>query len=165
MRREAIEPERSLPGANAFLSVSLGIDVSPVIPVLYSASPEPALAAAPHSALSSTAETASLPFEHPSLPFEHAFEHALPDILIRKRAIIKRVFETLPALITLTVISFLVWGPIIVPIPFVIAILAFHAYWTYRIMMNGAHAVKGIASCKSTRRRIGEPSTRSEGPR
>ncbi len=143
MRREAIEPERSLPGANAFLSVSLGIDVSPVIPVLYSASPEPALAAAPHSALSSTAETASLPFEHPSLPFEHAFEHALPDILIRKRAIIKRVFETLPALITLTVISFLVWGPIIVPIPFVIAILAFHAYWTYRIMMNGAHAVKG----------------------
>ncbi|HET8943745.1 MAG TPA: hypothetical protein VFO59_03110, partial [Dehalococcoidia bacterium] len=60
-------------------------------------------------------------------PHSIPFEHALPAIHIRKRAVVKRLFETLPALITLAVISFLVWGPIFVPIPFVLAILAFHA--------------------------------------
>ena len=71
-------------------------------------------------------------------------EHALPTIHIRKRAIVKRVFEAMPALITLVVISFLVWGPIFVPVPFVAAVLAFHSYWTYRILMNGTHAFKGF---------------------
>ena len=92
-------------------------------------------------------EAATAVLEPHSIPFEHA----LPAIHIRKRAVVKRLFETLPALITLAVISFLVWGPIFVPIPFVLAILAFHAYWTYRILMNGAHAVKGFRLLKRHR--------------
>ena len=92
-------------------------------------------------------EAATAVLEPHSIPFEHA----LPAIHIRKRAVVKRLFETLPALITLAVISFLVWGPIFVPIPVVLAILAFHAYWTYRILMNGAHAVKGFRLLKRHR--------------
>ena len=37
----------------------------------------------------------------------------------------------------------MVWGPLVAPVPFVIAILSFHAYWMYRSQMNGAHAIKG----------------------
>lgn len=37
----------------------------------------------------------------------------------------------------------LFWGPLFAPVPFAAAILAFHAYWLWRTMMNGAHAMKG----------------------
>ncbi len=101
----------------------------------------------PHSPVAvatPAAEAAAIALQKHAVPFERA----IPEIHIRKRAIVKRVFEILPALITLTVVSFLAWGPIFVPVPFVVAILAFHAYWTYRILMNGAHAVKGFRLLK-----------------
>ena len=149
--RNAIEPERPLPAARTFAGTPLGIDVSPIVPVLHSVSTERAIVTLPHSSFSAVAETATLTRETRSLPFERALEHALPQIHIRKRAIVKRVFETLPALITLAVISFLVWGPIFVPVPFVAAVLVFHSYWSYRILMNGAHAVKGFRLLKRHR--------------
>lgn len=154
MGRNAIDSERRLPAAMAFSGDPLGIDVAPVVPALRSVSAEPAVAALPHSTITTAADAtaATLTRETQHLPFEHALEqaieHALPQIHIRKRAVVKRVFETLPALITLAVISFLVWGPIFVPIPFILAVLAFHTYWTYRILMNGAHAFKGYRLLK-----------------
>ncbi len=71
-------------------------------------------------------------------------ERRLPRVSdARRAAALKRVLETVPAIITLIVISFLVWGPLLVPLAFVGAILTFHAYWMYRAVMNGIHAVKG----------------------
>src|SRR2546427_11065778 len=52
--------------------------------------------------------------------------------------------ETVPALIAITVISSLVWGPLFVPVPFAIAVLSFHAYWLWRAHMTGIHAFKGF---------------------
>jgi Glycosyl transferase family group 2 len=44
----------------------------------------------------------------------------------------------------LIVVSFLIWGPLLVPVAFCGAIIAFHAYWMYRAQMNGIHAIKGF---------------------
>ena len=133
--RIAIEPERPLPVVSAFSGSPLGI-ASPVVSVLHSVASEPAVATLPRSSISAVAEaTAPTRDAHP-LPFEHALEHAIPQIHIRKRAVVKRLCETLPALITLAVISFLFWGPIFAPVPFVAAVLVFHSYWTYRILWN-----------------------------
>jgi len=55
----------------------------------------------------------------------------------------KKVLETVPALIAITVISSLVWGPLFVPVPFAIAVLSFQAYWLWRALMTGTHAFKG----------------------
>ena len=62
----------------------------------------------------------------------------------RRRAILKRTIEVVPALIALTVITSLIWGPLFVPVPFAICILAFHAYWLWRAQMTGIHAFKGF---------------------
>jgi hypothetical protein len=61
----------------------------------------------------------------------------------KQRLLLKRVLEIVPAVVALTVITSLIWGPIVTPIPFAIAILAFHAYWLWRAQMNGIHAFKG----------------------
>jgi hypothetical protein len=144
--RKAIDSERHLPAINAFSGVQTGIEVTPVVPILHSVSAEPAVVALPPKpiAVAPKVEAAVVAVEPRTIPFERA----LPEIHIRKRAVIKRFFETFPAIFTLVVISFLVWGPIFVPVPFVVAILAFHSYWTYRILMNGAHAVKGFRLLK-----------------
>jgi hypothetical protein len=71
-------------------------------------------------------------------------ERRLPRVADAQRdKVLKRVLETLPAIITLIVISFLFWGPLVAPLVFVGMVLAFHAYWMYRAQMNGLHAVKG----------------------
>jgi hypothetical protein len=77
---------------------------------------------------------------------QHEIAHPLPvpRIFTRRRQLVKRVFETLPAVITLFVISFMLWGPVVLPLPFIFLVLSFHAYWMYKTQMNGAHAVKGF---------------------
>ncbi len=62
----------------------------------------------------------------------------------RGRAILKRAVECVPAVIALSVISSLIWGPLLAPLPFAIFILSFHAYWLWRAQMTGIHAFKGF---------------------
>jgi hypothetical protein len=69
---------------------------------------------------------------------------ALPGATPRKRELLTRTLECLPAAIALFVISSLVWGPIFAPVPFAVCILSFHAYWTWRAHMTGIHAFKGF---------------------
>lgn len=93
------------------------------------------------AALAATADVGPLTLERSSLVAERALE--IPGIRSHERSLLRRFMEMLPALIALTVISSLVWGPLVAPTPFIAGILAFHAFWTYRAQMNGAHAVKG----------------------
>jgi len=137
---------------SSFSGAPTGLDVSPVVPVLQPISRESLAAASAARDYSPLAEARTLTLDRPpvSLPLEQAFEQTLP--LPRtselRRAIIKRVFEALPALITLVIVSSLIWGPLYVPDAFVIGVLVFHSYWTYRIMMNGTHAIKGYRMLK-----------------
>jgi hypothetical protein len=65
-----------------------------------------------------------------------------------RRAQLKRVFETVPAVITLFAISLLFWLPLVAPTVFIALLLSFHGYWTWRSTMNGTHAVKGYRLLK-----------------
>jgi len=67
----------------------------------------------------------------------------IPAILSHQRRLLIRLLECLPLCTAILVISSLVWGPILAPTAFIIAILVFHTYWLWRTMMNGAHAMKG----------------------
>ena len=104
-----------------------------------------------------TVETPTLPLHLRAVPRAEArvaaldFPGTLPRELprpgiaaARRRAILKRAIETVPALIALTVITSLIWGPLFVPVPFAICILTFHAYWLWRAQMTGIHAFKGF---------------------
>jgi len=113
------------------------------------------------------AEAGTLSLDLPA-PLER--EATLPRLAAgRKWALLKRTLEVAPALIALTVISSLIWGPLLTPVPFAIAILAFHTYWLWRAQMNGIHAFKGFLLLRrhkktdwralhEQRRRDGEPS-------
>jgi len=76
----------------------------------------------------------------------------IPGIRSRRRAMLIRALECLPLATALFVITSLVWGPIFVPVPFMIGILLFHAYWLWRTFMNGAHAMKGYRLIKKHRK-------------
>ncbi len=79
-----------------------------------------------------TAAAVAVPLPRPLLPS------------VNRRAVLKRVLETVPALIALTVISALIWGPLFVPVPFAVCVVGFHAYWLWRAHMTGIHAFKGF---------------------
>ncbi len=100
------------------------------------ASPEPVAVAA-----LSPADAGPRALESPVLLGQRALEHLA--VRGRGRFALGRLIEMLPALVALTVISSLVWGPLLAPLPFIAGVLAFHVFWTYRAQMNGAHAVKG----------------------
>jgi hypothetical protein len=93
------------------------------------------------------AEVAAITLEASSVHLEQALP-SLPRILTRRRALFKRALECVPALVTIAIISTLIWGPLFAPVPFVVGILGFHCYWTWRSTMNGAHAVKGYRLLK-----------------
>jgi hypothetical protein len=63
-----------------------------------------------------------------------------------------RLLECFPFVAAVLVISSLVWGPILAPVPFAVAILLFHAYWLWRAQMNGIHAVKGYRRMRQARK-------------
>lgn len=79
----------------------------------------------------------------PPLRVEQSLETLRP-ILSRRRALLKRLLETAPALIALSVISSLIWGPLFAPVPFAVCILTFQAYWLWRAHMTAIHAFKGF---------------------
>jgi Glycosyl transferase family group 2 len=58
------------------------------------------------------------------------------------------LLECLPLCAALLIISSLVWGPILAPLPFMIGILSFHVYWLWRGMINGASAFRGYILLK-----------------
>ncbi|MDO8615725.1 MAG: glycosyltransferase family 2 protein [Dehalococcoidia bacterium] len=131
--------------ASHFSSGSLGLDAGTFAASLLGSPPEAAALATalPYSALAPTADAGALTLESPARHFEQTLP-ALPGVRRRRRAaILKRTLECLPAAVTLTVLSSLVWAPVVAPMAFVIAVLSFHAYWTWRATMNGTHAVKG----------------------
>src|SRR5260370_6757150 len=68
----------------------------------------------------------------------------IPAILSHQRKLLARLLECFPAIAAALIISSLVWGPLLAPLPFTIAILCFHVYWLWRAFMNGIHAVKGF---------------------
>jgi len=103
-------------------------------------SAEAAVATLPHSAISAAADIARTAIDFPARPAERARPRLFP----QKRAVLKRLLEATPAIVTFFVVSFLIWGPLLTPMVFVVAILSFHAYWMYRTQMNGAHAIKGF---------------------
>jgi len=88
------------------------------------------------AALASAVDTATLTIQPPAT--------AIPRILTRQDVILRRLLRMLPAIIALTVISSLLWGPVVVPLPFAIFVLSFQAYWLWRALMTGTHAVKGF---------------------
>ncbi len=106
----------------------------------------------PPASLASSADVGTLTLESPARHFEQALPATLPRIGIRRRELAKRALECVPAAVTLTVITSLVWGPLLAPMVFVFAILAFHVYWMYRSQMNGLHAVKGYLLLKRHRK-------------
>jgi len=123
-------------------AVPLGIEIIPAVVSLSPASVEaPQLSIhSPGATFAGEARTLTL-----DLPRRLDREIARPQVGAgRGRAVLKRALETVPALIALTVISSLIWGPLFVPVPFAICILAFHAYWLWRAQMNGIHAFKGF---------------------
>jgi hypothetical protein len=67
----------------------------------------------------------------------------IPAILSRQRKLFIRLLECFPLCAALIIISSLVWGPLLAPMPFIFAILAFHVYWLWRALINGASAFKG----------------------
>jgi len=120
----------------------LGIEITPAVVGLSPASVE-----APHLSIRSPGATFAAEARTLTLDLPRSLEReiARPQVDAgRGRAVLKRAVETVPALIALTVISFLIWGPLFVPVPFAICILAFHAYWLWRAQMTGIHAFKGF---------------------
>ncbi len=121
----------------------LGIDVTPVVVSFSAATTE---AAAPSfqrlSVVPAPLEASALAL-NPPLHLDQPFE-ALRPLLGQRRALLKRLLEIVPAVIALSVISSLLWGPLIAPLPFAGAILAFHFYWLWRAHMTGIHAFKGF---------------------
>ena len=121
----------------------LGIDASPgVVGYFPGATAETAATATLARPISTISDAATLTLDR-GIAVEQPFP-ALPRIRTGRRQLTKRLLECLPATVTIIVISSLVWGPLLVPALFVAAILAFHAYWTWRAVMNGTHAVKGF---------------------
>jgi len=139
-RRKVIEPERPLIMASQFLGGPLTIDASPVLVAYTTANSEVAPFSFRHPAAPATVQAATLTVDR---PIHIAQPREVLDSA-RSRAVLKRVLETVPALIALTVISSLVWGPIFAPLPFAICLVSFHAYWLWRAHMTGIHAFKGF---------------------
>ena len=128
---------------NHFSSGPLGIDAAPAPLVLPSSAPLSRSAYdLPRAGITPVARTTALTLDRP-LHREQPLE-ALRPIASRHRAILKRALEILPAAIALSVISSLVWGPFVAPVPFAVALLSFHAYWLWRAQMTGIHAFKGF---------------------
>src|SRR5439155_4323202 len=134
-----LEPDRPL-AVSPFFREPARMEAASTAGVYMAPSAEAAVATLPHSAVGAAADIARTAIDFPARPAERARPRPFP----RKRAVLKRLLEATPAIVTLFVVSFLIWGPLLTPMVFVVAILSFHAYWMYRTQMNGAHAIKGF---------------------
>jgi Glycosyl transferase family group 2 len=122
--------------------VPIAVDITPAVVSLSSTSLDapPVVIRPPASPFAAEARTLALDLP---IPLEHEIERPR-GMSARQRAVLKRVLEVVPFVVALTVISFLVWGPLFVPVPFAICIISFQAYWLWRAQMTGIHAFKGF---------------------
>lgn len=105
----------------------------------------PASLLSPRIPPSSQAQVAVL--DDRRVPFQFPFE--LPDSAAQGQqrffdaAWFQRALEILPAAVALTVITSLIWGVLLIPVPLAIFILAFDAFWLWRSVNIGIYAVRG----------------------
>ena len=117
------------------------IDAGPPVLASRTTTAEPATFSLPQAVPHVAAEATALTLDRP-IHVDQPFEAIRPST--RGRALLKRVLETVPALVALTLISSLLWGPLFAPVPFAVALVSFHAYWCWRAHMTGIHAWKGF---------------------
>ena len=63
-----------------------------------------------------------------------------------------RLLELLPLALAFLLVSSLVWGAFLFPIPLVIMLLGFDLYWAWRSINNGIHSFRGYRMMKATTR-------------
>jgi len=62
--------------------------------------------------------------------------------------IVQRLLEILPGAVALLVITSLLWGPFVIPLPLAILLLGFDVYWLWRSVNTGIHVVRGQSVLK-----------------
>lgn len=145
-----MEPEPQLAGASDFPGGHAGLDTAPLARF-----DSPFIASSSITAIPTVipgrirAEAGAIAIERPGVRVPPA--PSLPRVRTRRQKALRRALEIAPFAITLLVVSFMLWAPLLIPSAFVVAILSFHAYWTWRSMMNGLHAVKGYRLLKKHR--------------
>src|SRR2546421_7470477 len=65
---------------------------------------------------------------------------------------IERLLEILPFALAFVLMSSLVWGSMLVPVPLVIMLLGFDIYWAWRSLNMGVHTIKGYRALKAAAR-------------
>lgn len=62
--------------------------------------------------------------------------------------LLQRLLEILPGAASLLLITFLVWGTFLLPLPLALMLLVFDAYWLWRSVNMGIHIVRGHSVLK-----------------
>src|SRR5438477_7281682 len=65
---------------------------------------------------------------------------------------IERLLEILPFALAFVLMSSLVWGSMLVPVPLVVMLLGFDIYWAWRSLNMGVHTIKGYRALKAAAR-------------
>jgi len=78
---------------------------------------------------------------------------------VRRRAhvttwgrVLQRGLEIMPLALATTLISSLVWGAFLLPVPLVIMLLGFDVYWAWRSLNMGIHTIKGYRAMRAASR-------------
>jgi hypothetical protein len=67
---------------------------------------------------------------------------------LRREYIIQRALEILPGAAALLIITSFIWGRILFPLPFALALSAFYIYWVWRSFNTAIHVVRGSSVLK-----------------
>jgi len=67
---------------------------------------------------------------------------------LRREYIIQRALEILPGAAALLLITSFIWGRILFPLPFALALSAFYFYWVWRSFNTAIHVVRGSSVLK-----------------
>ncbi|MGD0764926.1 MAG: glycosyltransferase family 2 protein [Dehalococcoidia bacterium] len=94
------------------------------------------LSPALHTSISTTA------IEGIALPKPRVGARARPE-RARREYMVQRLLEILPGAAAILIISSLVWGKILFPIPFALALSAFYIYWCWRSFNTAIHITRG----------------------
>lgn len=62
--------------------------------------------------------------------------------------LLQRALEIAPFALAFTLISSLVWGSFLLPVPLVVMLLGFDVYWAWRSLNTGVHVLKGFRLMK-----------------
>ncbi len=72
--------------------------------------------------------------------------------LAPSRRVLERALELLPFALAFALISSLVWGAMLLPVPLVIMLLGFDIYWAWRSLNMGIHTIRGYRALKAAAR-------------